>query len=86
MIARTTTAAAEYASLLERIRVTGYAEEERQPDGRLSAPIYLGGFFRHGERGEVADAEEGEENGDESCRRRWFQKFAGCGLTEENSY
>lgn len=68
------------APLLGRIRVARQREQEQQPHGRLGAPVRLGHFVRQRERGQVSDAEEGKEDGDEGRGCRGLVEFAGMGL------
>ena len=73
---RNTPGPSEHAALLEQERVPSEREQEDETNGCLRAPVLV--VHLDGERcgGEVADAEEGEEDGDEG---------EGCGRDREIS-
>jgi hypothetical protein len=65
------------AAGLERVRVGGQGEEEEQADRRLGAPVLVRELLVHGDGGEVGQAEEGEEDGEEGDGRRGGLELAG---------
>lgn len=70
----------EHATFFEYVRVRGETEEEEETHGCLEAPELVEDVFMEREGGQVAEAEEGEEDGYEGCCCRGLVEVAGSWL------
>jgi hypothetical protein len=69
-----------HTAFLEHVCVSGQGEEEEKPDGRLYTPVLVRELFGHGYGGQICQADESEEDGEEGYRGGGLEEFAGSRL------
>lgn len=75
----------EHAAFFEYVRVCSEAEEEEETYGCLEAPELVEDVFMEGKGRQIAEAEEGEEDGYEGCSCRGLVEVAGSWLQRVRS-